>query len=199
MARWWWRGDGWENLFFKRVPTGWVFQTSGLWLFGRRRYYLVSDSKMAEFIARYEKLYWRHVAMGVAFILAGMTFGFFWLVPMRSSVLPAILLVSIVTVLLMNACIWWTLRPLLVGLPPTTERIAWDEQLRAWAAVVPRQELIICTILLAVLFALAAYSTLASSGWDIDGLIAAPLLGIAVVYCVALLNAKRKITAGPWS
>ena len=51
----------------------------------------------------------------------------------------------------------------------------------------------------AILFALAAYLTLASGRWDIDELIGTLLIGLMVAYCLVLLNAKRKTTAGPWS
>jgi hypothetical protein len=129
----------------------------------------------------------------------------FWLAPMLwNSLLLTTLLISIVGAiiagLLFNGYLWWTLRPLLVDVPRTTERIPWGEQLRAWAGVVPPiRELIFFAILLAILFALSAYLTLASGRWDIDGLIGTLLIGLMVAYCLVLLNAKRKTTAGPWS
>jgi hypothetical protein len=212
MARWWRRGDGGEILFVKRVPAGWVFQAPSPWLFGRWRYYLVSDSKRAEFVARYEKLMWRHMAVlmamsmavGAPLILGRRQFGF-WLAPMLwNSVLLTILLISIVGAIIVGALfkgyLWWTLRPLLVDVPRTTERITRGEQLRAWAGVVPPvRELIFFAILLAILFALSAYLTFASARWDIDGLIGTLLIGLMVAYCLVLLNTKRKTTAGPWS
>ena len=212
MTPWWRRGDGWKNLFVKRVPAGWVFQMASPWLFGRCRYYLVSDSKRAEFVARYEKLMWRHMAafmavsmaVGAPLILGRRQLGF-WLAPMLwNSVVLTILLSSIVGAIiagaLFNGYRWWTLRPLLVDVPRTTERITWAELLRPWAGVVPPiRELIFSAILLAILFALAAYLTLASGRWDIDELIGTLLIGLMVAYCLVLLNAKRKTTAGPWS
>jgi hypothetical protein len=71
--------------------------------------------------------------------------------------------------------------------------------LRAWAAVVPVGELIIFAILLIALFACAAYATLTSSRWGMDELIAIPLLGLMAAYSIALLAAKRRMSAGPWS
>ena len=212
MTPWWRRGDGWKNLFVKRVPAGWVFQMASPWLLGRPRYYLVSDSKRAEFVARYRKLMWRHMAafmavamaVGAPLILGRRQLGF-WLAPMLwNSVVLTILLSSIVGAIiagaLFNGYRWWTLRPLLVDVPRTTERITWAELLRPWAGVVPPiRELIFSAILLAILFALAAYLTLASGRWDIDELIGTLLIGLMVAYCLVLLNAKRKTTAGPWS
>ena len=199
MARWWWQEEGWENIFFKRVPTGWVFQAPSPWLFGRRRHYLVSASERAEFIARFEDIGWRPIVAAAVIVLIAPGLGL-WLVPtLWNSVLLTILLISMVSGSLINGYLWWTMRPLLVGVPATTERITWGEQLRAWAAVVPIQELTFFAILLAILFALSAYLTLTSGRLDIDSLIGTPLLGLMVAYCVALLNAKRKTTAGPWS
>ena len=212
MARWWRRGDGGEILFVKRVPAGWVFQAPSPWLFGRWRYYLVSESKRAEFVARYEKLMWRHMAafmavsmaVGAPLILGRRQLGF-WLAPMLwNSVLLTILLLTILLISIVGALfkgyLWWMLRPLLVDVPRTTERITRGEQLRAWAGVVPPvRELIFFAILLAILFALSAYLTLASGRWDIDGLIGTLLIGLMVAYCLVLLNTKRKTTAGPLS
>ena len=161
---------------------------------------------------RYEKLMWRHMAafmavamaVGAPLILGRRQLGF-WLAPMLwNSVVLTILLSSIVGAIiagaLFNGYRWWTLRPLLVDVPRTTERITWAELLRPWAGVVPPiRELIFSAILLAILFALAAYLTLASGRWDIDELIGTLLIGLMVAYCLVLLNAKRKTTAGPWS
>jgi len=155
---------------------------------------------------------WRHMAafmavamaVGAPLILGRRQLGF-WLAPMLwNSVVLTILLSSIVGAIiagaLFNGYRWWTLRPLLVDVPRTTERITWAELLRPWAGVVPPiRELIFSAILLAILFALAAYLTLASGRWDIDELIGTLLIGLMVAYCLVLLNAKRKTTAGPWS
>ena len=202
MARWLWHGEGWENIFFKRVLTGWVFQAPSPWLFGSRRYYLASETQRAEIIAFFDDVSWRRIiaALLLATVVCGLMALALWLIPrLWNSILLTMLPISIVAGSLINAYFWWTLRPLLVGVPQTTERITWGERLRALAAVVPTQGLIFFAILLASLFALLAYSTLTSGRWDIDGLIATPLLGLTLAYCLALLSAKRKAPAGPRS
>jgi hypothetical protein len=199
MARWWWNGEGWESLFFKRVPAGWIFQAPSPWPFGRRRHYLVSDSKRAEFVAEYERLNWRRV--GPALILGGIPLALgFWLVPMLwNSILLPTILISIVAGSLINAYFWWTLRPLLAGVPQTTERITFAERLRALAAVVPVGQLILFAILLAVLFVFSVLSALTSGSWQIDDLISAIGLGLMIVYFCAMLKAKHNMPAAPWS
>jgi hypothetical protein len=202
MARWWWHGEGWENIFFKRVPTGWVFQALSPWPFGRRRDYLVSETQRAEIIAFLDHVTWRHIIAALLFatIVSGLMALALWLTPASwgARLLP-ILLVCIVADCLVRTYFWLALRPLLAGGSRTTERITFTERLRALAAVVPVGPLILFAILLAIVFAFSAYLTLASSRWDIDGLIATPLLGLMLAYCVALLNAKHKTPAGPGS
>jgi hypothetical protein len=199
MARWRRRGDGWENIAFKRVPAGWLYPAPNPWIFFRPRYYLVSDSERAELIAGLENAKWRFILLAAPIVAGAVPFGL-WLVPMLwNSVLLVMLLLSILAGALVNGCLWWILRPLLVHASPTTERIAMGDLLRAWAAVVPVGELIIFAILLIALFACAAYATLTSSRWGMDELIAIPLLGLMAAYSIALLAAKRRMSAGPWS
>jgi hypothetical protein len=203
MARWWWNGEGWENIFFKRVPTGWVFQAPSPWLFGRGRYYLASETQRAEIIAFFDHMSWRRII--AALLLATVVCGLMaplalWLIPrLWNSVLLTMLPISIVGGSLINAYFWWTLRPLLAGVPQTTERITFTERLRALAAVVPVGQLILFAILLAVLSVVWALAALTSSSWQIDDLIGAIGVGLMIVYCCAMLKAKHNTTAGPWS
>jgi hypothetical protein len=197
MARWRWRRDGRDNIAFKRVPTGWLYQAPSPWI--RPRYYLVSDSERAELIARLENVKWRLLLPVAAMIAGGVPLAH-WLIPMLwNSVLLAIFLLSIVAGSLINVYLLWVLRPVLAHASRTTDRITLGEQLRAWAAVVSVAELVVFAILLIALFACAAYATLASGNWNVDGLIATPLLGLMAAYSVMLIAAKRKMPAGPWS
>jgi hypothetical protein len=126
MARWWWNGEGWENIFFKRVPTGWVFQAPSPWLFGRGRYYLASETQRAEIIAFFDHMSWRRII--AALLLATVVCGLMaplalWLIPrLWNSVLLTMLPISIVGGSLINAYFWWTLRPLLAGVPQTNRK-----------------------------------------------------------------------------
>ena len=198
MARWRRRGDGWENIAFKRVPTGWLYQAPNPWIFFHPRYYLLSDSERAELIALLENGRWRLLLLAAPIMAGAVPLGL-WLIPMLwNSVLLVALLLSILAGALVNGCLWWVLRPVLAHASRTTERITMGERLRAWAAVVPIGELIVLAILLVALFACSAY-LLASGSPHIDGLIATPFLGLMAAYSIALLAAKRNIPSGPWS
>ena len=200
MAQWWWRGDGWQEICFKRVPEGWIFRAPNPWILGLHRHYLVSENQKTEIIAFCNQVNWRFViVVGVfaVFFTAVLVLALS-LVPSQTKFLVMIVF-SFIIGYLINTYFWWTLRPLLVDVPRTTERITWGDRLRAWAAVMPIRQLIFCAIVLAILLALSAYLTLASGRWDIGGLIGTLLIGLMVAYCLVLLNAKRKTPAGPWS
>jgi hypothetical protein len=65
----------------------------------------------------------------------------FWLIPrLWNSVLLTMLPISIVGGSLIDVYFWWTLRPLLAGVPQTTERITWGERVRALAQWCPRKD-----------------------------------------------------------
>jgi hypothetical protein len=198
MARWW-DANGWEDIFFKRVPTGWVFRAPGPLIFGPRRHYLVSDSQRADIIALFSNITWSGLA--AATVLAAVIGGVLWLGPtLWNSFLLTLLLVSIVSDCLIGGYFWLTLRPLLAGARQTTsERITFGERLRANAAFLSNRKLIAFTMFLTVLFVFAAYLALASGSWKVDDLVMTLGLGLMALYCFAMLNAKRKMSAGPWS
>jgi hypothetical protein len=203
MAQWWWRGDGWEDLWFKRVPEGWIFRAPKPWILSRQRHHLVSESQKKEIIALFSQVTWRFV---IVVGLLGVIVVAVWalavsLVPSQTAFLVTIVF-SFVAGYLANTYFWLPLRPLLAGVPPTTERITSSELLRARAAIMPLPQLILSTLLLAVYCALFAYAAF-TSAWGIyppiDSLTLAAVSGWLAFYFFAMLRAKRKMTSGPWS
>jgi hypothetical protein len=203
MPQWWWRGDGWEDLWFKRVPEGWIFRAPKPWILSRQRHYLVSESQKKEIIAFFSQVSWRFI---IVVGLFGVIVVAVW--ALAVSLVPSQMTFSITIVFsflagyLVNTHFWLPLRPLLAGAPRTTERITLSELLRARAAIMPLPQLILVTLLFAVYCAFSTYAAL-TSAWaispPIDSLTLAALSGWLAFYFFAMLRAKRKMTSGPWS
>jgi hypothetical protein len=203
MAQWWWRGDGWQDLWFKRAPEGWIFRAPNPWLFGRHRHYLVSENQKTEIIAFYSQVNWRFViVVGLFAVIFAAVLAFaVSLVPSQTTFLVMIVF-SFLVGYLINAYFWLPLRPLLAGAPRTTERITSSELLRTRAAMMPLLQLILFALLFAAFCAFSTYEAFTSARGiypPIDWLTLAALYGWLAFYYFAMLRAKRKMTSGPWS
>jgi hypothetical protein len=164
MAQWWWRGDGWQEICFKRVPEGWIFRAPNAWILGLHRHYLVSENQKTEIIAFYSQVNWRFViVVGVfaVFFTAVLVLALS-LVPSQTAFL-VIIVFSFLWGYVINAYFWLALRPLLAGAPRTTERITLSELLRTRAAIMPLPQLILFTLLFAVSCAFFTYAALTSA------------------------------------
>jgi hypothetical protein len=117
---------GVEEALFKRVGDGWIFSAPNPWTFGRRHSYLVNDAQKAELAMRVRRgRYFRLLAIIPMF---GLPLATFLLAPslLRApSITTWVLFALFVAVasVAMNLCDYLPVRPLLVGLPRTTERI----------------------------------------------------------------------------
>jgi hypothetical protein len=117
---------GVEEALFKRVGDGWIFSAPNPWTFGRRHSYLVDDAQKAELAMRVRRgRYFRLLAIIPMF---GLPLATFLLAPslLRApSITTWVLFALFVAVasVAMNLCDYLPVRPLLVGLPRTTERI----------------------------------------------------------------------------
>jgi len=210
MAQWWWRGDGWQDVCFKRVPEGWIFRAPHPWIFGRHRHYLVNQNQKTEIIAFYSHVSWRSIIVAGLFavVFAAVLAFALSLVPSRTTFFVMIVF-SFLVGYLINTYFWLALRPLLASAPPTTERLTTSELLRARAAMLSLPQLIFFTLLFAASCAFLAYQAF-TSAWGIyptvDSLTATAVSGWAAFYSLwaafyffAMLRAKRKMTSGPWS
>jgi hypothetical protein len=117
---------GVEEALFKRVGDGWIFSAPNPWTFGRRHSYLVNDAQKAELAMRVRRgRYFRLLAIIPMF---GLPLATFLLAPslLRAPSITTWVLFALFVVVAsvaMNLCDYLPVRPLLVGLPRTTERI----------------------------------------------------------------------------
>ena len=150
---------GVEEALFKRVANGWIFAAPNPWTFGRRRSYLVNDARKTDLAVRVRRgRYFRLLALIPMF---GLPIAAFLLVPSLLSA-PSVVtwlmlaLFMLVGSVAINSCDYLPVRPLLVGLPRTTERIGLIEmhgsQARAMSvkalATLALIELLACAVLL---------------------------------------------------
>lgn len=182
-----------EELSFKRVPAGWVFQAPNPWLVGPRRHYLVNDAQKAELAACLRRM-WRLLLIAIiGVVVAG--------VPVSAALgldghpvamLAAAGFLGLAVGVLVT---WYALRPmqrLLAGLAPTDQRITQRDALATQVRVFSRGYLIFYGLLSLALFLLAVSQPLLSStGWDPTSMLGAVLFGASTLYWLAIYIAKR--------
>jgi hypothetical protein len=107
--------------------------------------------------------------------------------------LATAVLVGLVVGFVANAWLYRTIRPIIAGLPPTTQRITQSEVLNTQIAVFSRGYMLFFGSLSLALFALIALQPLlTSAGWDARSLCGALLFGAGTIYWFVLYIAKRR-------
>lgn len=183
-----------EELSFKRVPEGWVFQAPNPRLVGPRRHYLVNDAQKAELAACLRRM-WRLLLIAIiAVVLAG--------VPVSAALgldgRPVAMLVAACFLgLAVGVLVTWSaLRPmqrLLAGLAPTDQRITQRDALATQMRLFSRGYLSFYGLLSLALFLLAVSQPhLSSTGWDLTSILGAVLFGASTLYWLAIYIAKRR-------
>jgi hypothetical protein len=132
---------------FKRMPSGWLFTAP---LVCSRRTYVVTDEQKAGLIEALRRMWRAQILIGLV-----AAFGLLIFLQDRPPLTQAVAVGSavIVIVLLSAAYAALRIRPLLVGLPTTNERIPFFEKFKARAVALPKALLIAGTFFSVVLFA----------------------------------------------
>ena len=207
MAKWYQQAN---EVAFKAVDGGYVFQSPNPWIFARPRYYLVSEEKKAEIsqvLGRWRRLFALCLAICLSFCFAIPAFlpMLFKLWPGIAALglpvfIPLIILVCSTPVVAPQAYLTRRLRPLLADAPRTNERITVRHQLATAATSLSGK--LLAVGLVAGLIATAAglllllgTVVLEDSG---DGLIPAVFSLIAgamvTAYFVYLIRLKANLT-----
>jgi hypothetical protein len=193
-SRWCFPFDGMEEMSFKRVPEGWVYRAPNPWLFGSGRYYLLDEKQKSE-VAGHHRRMWLFLLLAIFAIAAAgapMTFAGFDDQHVVASLATAAL-VGLIVGFVANAWLYRTIRPIIAGLPLTTQRITQSEVLNTQIAVFSREYMLFFGSLSLLLFALIALQPLlTSAGWDARSLCGALLFGAGTIYWFALYIAKRR-------
>jgi hypothetical protein len=192
-SRWWFPFDGMEETSFKRVPEGWVFGAPSPWPFGSRRYYVLNERQKSEAALRLRRM-WRFFSVAIFVVVAvvvPVTLPGLYQRPLIT--LAAEIAVGLAIGLAFNIYLYRTLRPIIAGLEPTTQRITSGEVFDTQAKVFSSRYLMVLGLGSLAMFALStSRPLLTSDGWDLWSILGALLFGSATIYWLALYVAKRK-------
>jgi hypothetical protein len=136
--------DGIEEVAFKRIAGGYVFQSNNPWLIGPRRRYFVNETQKAEIAACIRQTLRRikpFALVSAVLIPLVLVAGVLWLVLGGGATPGAIMLYTALLALglfvpyiaLVHAYSMRRLRPLIAGLPRVNERITISEGTRSLA------------------------------------------------------------------
>jgi len=185
-----------EEMSFKRVQEGWAYGAPIPWLLGPRQYYLLNDGQKSEVAACLRRM-WRRLLVAILVVVAvavPVAMPGLHLHPLAT--LASAMLIGLAVGAAVNAYICHTIRPLIAGLEPTTERITQGEALRIQVAAFSRGHIMFFAVLSLALFALCAWRPLLmSAGWDTLSLSGALMFGSGTIYWLALYIAKWRQSA----
>jgi hypothetical protein len=112
------------EMAFKRVPAGYVFGAPNPWLIGARQYYLLNEQQKSEVAVRLRRVWgYLFVAIVVAVsVIVPVTLSGIDQRPVTAFAIDV--LIGLAIGLALNAYLYRSIRPLLAGFAPTTERIS---------------------------------------------------------------------------
>jgi hypothetical protein len=183
---------GMEELSFKRISDGWVFQAPNPWLIGPRQSYLLNDAQKLEVAAQLRRM-WTIVLVTIIVLVAiGL--------PLWSSfvgdshplaMLGASTLFGAVAGFMVNAYTVRRMRPMIIGTEPTIQRITQREAILSQARIFSRARITFFGMLSAALLALTVTNA-AVGGWNTLDVIGVLLFGMMTIYWLALLIVKHR-------
>jgi hypothetical protein len=133
--------EGIEEAAFKPVPGGYIFQSRNPWFFGPSHRYRVNEieeAQIADCIRETLRRIKRFVFIMMVVIPLALVAGIFWLAAQGMATVGPVLLYALALFVPYYAAIHIystrRLRPLIAGLPRTTERITISEGSRSFAS-----------------------------------------------------------------
>jgi hypothetical protein len=186
------------EMAFKRVPAGYVFGAPNPWLIGARQYYLLNEQQKSEVAVRLRRMWgYLFVAIVVAVsVIVPVTLSGIDQRPVTAFAIDV--LIGLAIGLALNAYLYRSIRPLLAGFAPTTERITQGEAFQTQITVFSRGYIAFFGLLSLAMFALSAARPLFGfAGWDFWSIVGALLFGAGTIYWAALYLAKIRRSAVP--
>jgi hypothetical protein len=189
-----------EEARFKRDGNGWLFTTANPWIIGPRHTYLVDDAQKAALLVRVRRAKYLMFAMMLPF-MALLIYLFIkepWLAK-PESVLAwlGLAAMSLVFAGVAIACDYWSVRPLLRGLPRSSGKVTHRDMFRALRDAMSVRMIVIFLVIF-VLSGLMQIGALAfsqrSGGLELVQLTISALFAAA---CVAMLITKRRAAHTP--
>jgi len=202
MPRHWWNPfDGMEELTFRPVEGGrYLYAAPSLWLFGRKRHYVVNAEQKAA-LASVHRTMMRYVFWTI--IVAAVTCA-----PLAGAFLPSqsnaqqLLFLSVTTLtgvaigLALNALLLHRLKPIIATLTPSDERITRRDVFSTQTTTFSRGYVLGFTALSFVMLALsAARPILDPAGRDLMAVVGITLFGATTIYwcTVCIAQCRRRV------
>lgn len=128
--------SGMVESFFKPGPEGWLFAVPLVW---PRRTYLVTDEQKASLFGPLRRIWWTQTLTSIVAAIGLLTF-----LEDQPALTQVIVIGSAMVVIFILSSVYAALmiRPLLVGIPATNERISFSDQFKARAVALPKVFLI---------------------------------------------------------
>lgn len=181
-------GGSIEATSFKRRPDVWLFEVPRMW---PRRTYLVTDEQKAMLVKPLIRMQWAlYLIALVGFILCVKI-----LQDQDSLTLLIVLVGGVLVVGLIFSFIYTevVIRPLLAGLPITSDRIRFSDKFKAQIALLPRA-LIICAVLFSFIMFAGGFVAGLLDGWDSFEIAMAVVFGsMTLVYIGVFVIRQRAI------
>jgi len=193
--------DGIEEISFKQVEGGYIFETPPPWVFGTPRAYFVTATQKAEIAERI-----RQTLRGMKSLVLAGWFGFllayfgamFWLnahdYANSLTVFVLTLAISLPYVWLIHSYRTWRLRPLIAGLPRSNARIGAFDRARLLGANASIKFLVVGLISSVIGFVGMLQAVLGDrqSGYPIMDLFSLAACGLMAVYFASLVIIRKR-------
>jgi len=168
---------------FKRTDGGWIFKAPSPWLVGPAPHYIVNDAQKAAIARRLR----RNKAINVAVIVILFLILGFMVARMPEFPLEVAWYVAVpVIIVLVGLGRYVAVRPLVAGLPRTSNRITFSDQVRSGAAYM---SLTRSVVFFALFAALALFQPLRIFSIDASGFHVRPTVDASDVVPIAILSA----------
>jgi hypothetical protein len=177
--------SGMVESFFKRRPEGWLFAMPLVW---PRRTYLVTDKQKASLVGPLRRMWWTQISTGIVAVIGLLTFledqpALTQVIVVGSAMVVVFILQSVYAALM--------IRPLLVGIPTTNERISFSDQFKARAVALPKVFLIGGAVI-SLLFFVVGLALALGAETDLATILSTVFFGVLTLLYIGFYFARQR-------
>lgn len=177
--------SGMVESFFKRRPEGWLFAMPLVW---PRRTYLVTDEQKASLVGPLRRMWWTQILTGIVAVIGLLTF-----LEDQPALTQVIVVGSAMVVffILQSGYAALMIRPLLVGIPATDERISFSDQFKARAVALPKVFLIGGAVI-SLLFFVVGLALALGGETDLATILSTVFFGVLTLFYIGFYFARQR-------
>lgn len=176
---------GMVESFFKPGPGGWLFAGPLVW---PRRTYLVTDEQKATLFGPLRRIWWTQTLTSIVAAIGLLTF-----LEDQPALTQVIIIGGAMVVIFILSSVYAALmiRPLLVGIPATNERISFLDQFKARAVALPKAFLIGGAVISLVFFVVGLAFALGGET-DLGTILSTVFFGVLTLLYIGFYFARKK-------